>query len=172
MNIDLPNLCNQKIFTNLFKENIKPLRNFLYFKFGDTEQANDVAQEAFTKLWENCSKVSIEKAKSYVYTIANNTTLNLIKHQKVVLQYKNSTDKPSIFIESPEFQMQEADFKQKLENAINQLTEAQRVCFLMHRIEDKKYAEIAEILGISVKAVEKRMHGALQALKNNIKEFK
>lgn len=172
MNVDFSNLCNPNIFTNFFNQNIQSLRNFLYYKYGDLEQANDIAQESFTKLWENCSKVVLEKAKSYVFTVANNASLNEIKHHKVVLNYQNTSDKSAVFIESPDFQMQESDFKQRLDFALNQLTESQRVCFLMHRIEDKKYAEIAEILGISVKAVEKRMHGALLMLKKHIKEFR
>lgn len=172
MNVDFSNLCNPNIFTNFFNQNIKSLRNFLYYKYGDLEQANDIAQESFTKLWENCSKVNLEKAKSYVFTVANNASLNEIKHQKVVLHYQKTIDKSTVYIESPDFQMQESDFKQRLEFALNQLTESQRVCFLMHRMEDKKYAEIAEILGISVKAVEKRMHGALLMLKKHIKEFR
>jgi RNA polymerase sigma-70 factor (ECF subfamily) len=52
------------------------------------------------------------------------------------------------------------------------LTEAQRTAFLLHRIEGKKYQEIADMLGISVKAVEKRIHGALVTLREEIEQFK
>jgi RNA polymerase sigma-70 factor (ECF subfamily) len=54
----------------------------------------------------------------------------------------------------------------KLHNAIENLSEAQRTAFLLNRIDGKKYAEIADMLGISVKAVEKRISGALVALRN------
>ena len=80
-------ICNEIIFSNFFKNNIKLIRNYLYFKFGNEEQANDMAQEAFIKLWENCSDVPPEKAKSFLYTVANNATLNQIAHKKVVLNY-------------------------------------------------------------------------------------
>jgi DNA-directed RNA polymerase specialized sigma24 family protein len=78
-------ICNEFIFSNFFQSNVKTLRNYLFFKFGNEEQANDITQEAFIKLWENCANVPQEKAKSYLYTVANNTTLNQIAHQKVVL---------------------------------------------------------------------------------------
>ena len=74
-------ICNEIIFSNFFKNNIKLIRNYLYFKFGNEEQANDMAQEAFIKLWENCSDVPPEKAKSFLYTVANNATLNQIAHK-------------------------------------------------------------------------------------------
>ena len=52
------------------------------------------------------------------------------------------------------------------------MTEGQRTAFLLNRIEGKKYAEIAVMLDISVKAVEKRIHGALISLRANIEQFK
>jgi len=165
-------ICNEIIFSDFFKSNIKSVRNYLYFKFGNEEQANDMAQDAFIKLWENCTDVPPEKAKSFLYTVANNATLNQIAHQKVVLNYaknNSNSDKNNI---SPEFIFEEEQFKTKLDKAINNLTEAQRTAFLLHRIEGKKYFEIAEILGIGVKAVEKRIHGALVSLRIEIEQIK
>lgn len=165
-------ICEEKLFSSFFKANVKSLRNYLYFKFGNEEKANDITQEAFIKLWENCKKVPLEKAKSYIYTIANNSSLNEIAHQKVVLKYvqnNSSQDRTNL---SPEFLIEEEQFKEKLEKAINKLTEAQRTAFLLHRIEGKKYHEIAIMLDISVKAVEKRIHGALVSLRIEIEQFR
>jgi RNA polymerase sigma factor (sigma-70 family) len=63
-------------------------------------------------------------------------------------------------------------FRQKFDKALAGLTEAQRTALLLNRIEGKKYREIAEMLGISVKAVEKRIHGALQYLSEHIENFR
>ena len=169
---DSNGICEELIFSKFFKANVKSLRNYLYFKFGNEEKANDATQDAFIKLWENCKKVPLEKAKSYLYTIANNTSLNEIAHQKVVLKYvQNNTanDKTNL---NPEYLLEEEQFKQKLEKAIEKLTEGQRTAFLLNRIEGKKYHEIAIMLDISVKAVEKRIHGALISLRTDIEEFK
>jgi RNA polymerase sigma-70 factor (ECF subfamily) len=165
-------ICNELIFSTFFKANVKTLRNYLFFKFGNEEQANDIAQEAFIKLWENCANVPEEKAKSYIYTVANNATLNQIAHQKVVLNYAKSSINSDENNLTPEFLIEEEQFKTKLEKAISNLTEAQRVAFLLNRIEGKKYKEIAELLNISVKAVEKRIHGALVSLRTEIEQIK
>jgi RNA polymerase sigma factor (sigma-70 family) len=165
-------ICNEIIYSRFFKDNVKSIRNYLYFKYGNEEQSNDMAQEAFIKLWENCADVPPEKAKSFLYTVANNATLNQIAHQKVVLNYSKSNsllDRTNI---NPEFILEEDQFKIKLEKAIANLTEGQRTAFLLNRIEGKKYAEIAIMLDISVKAVEKRIHGALLSLRTNIEQFK
>jgi len=165
-------VCEELVFAGFFKAHVKPLRNFLYYKFGNDEQANDAAQEAFMKLWENCGSVPLAKARSYIYKVAGNATLNVIAHQKVVLEYAKSANPVQHTSESPEFILEEQQFKTKLERAIQNLTEAQRTAFLLHRIDGKKYAEIAEMLDISIKAVEKRIHGALVSLRLEIENIK
>lgn len=74
--------------------------------------------------------------------------------------------------ENPEHILEQEQFESKLLKAINNINETQRVAFLMHRIDGKKYAEIASELNISVKAVEKRIHLALIELKKEIENFK
>lgn len=165
-------ICKEHIFSGFFKSHAKALRNYLYYKFGNEDQAEDATQEAFIKLWQNCADVPVEKAKSYIYTIANNTSLNVIAHQKVVLNYAKNSGKSELMNENPEYLLEEDQFKTKLLNAIERLNETQRVAFLMHRIDGKKYIEIAEILGISVKAVEKRIHLALLELRKEFDHFK
>lgn len=164
-------ICEEMAFTSFFRLNATALRNYLLYKFGNEEHANDVVQETFIKLWENCASVPVEKAKSYIYTIANNASLNVIAHQKVVLNYsKNNVSERTA--ENPEFILEEQEFKTKLQAAIANLTESQRTAFLLNRIDGKKYAEIAEMLDISVKAVEKRISGALVSLRKEIANLK
>jgi RNA polymerase sigma-70 factor (ECF subfamily) len=98
--------------------------------------------------------------------------LNVIAHQKVVLNYAKNSGKSELTNENPEFILEEDQFKTKLNNAIQNLNETQRVAFLMHRIDGKKYAEIAAELEISVKAVEKRIHLALVELRKEFDHFK
>ncbi|MDR6967832.1 RNA polymerase sigma-70 factor (ECF subfamily) [Flavobacterium arsenatis] len=161
-------VCEERVYSRFFQSNVKVLRNHLLYKFGNEEQANDMAQEAFIKLWENCSEVPLEKAKSFIYKVANNATLNKIAHQKVVVAFAQKTNPMHHTNESPEFILEHEQFKTKLEKAIQNLTESQRTAFLLNRIDGKKYSEIAEILDISVKAVEKRISGALFSLRKEI----
>ncbi|CAL2103124.1 RNA polymerase sigma-70 factor, ECF subfamily [Tenacibaculum sp. 190130A14a] len=161
------NVCNPKVFEDVFKKNAETLRNFMYYKCGNMDLAEDFVQESFVKLWDNCSKVIEEKAKSFLFTVANNLFLNNVAHKKVVLKHQKNA-KPSITNESPEFILEEKEFLVKLEKAIQDLPEKQREVFLLNRIDKKKYKEIAELLGISTKAVEKRMSQALKTLREKI----
>ncbi|WP_445457295.1 RNA polymerase sigma factor [Flavobacterium sp. HNIBRBA15423] len=166
------NICEERFFTAFFKSNVKSLRNYLLYKFGNEEQAEDITQEAFVKLWQNCKDIPIEKAKSYLYTVANNASLNVISHQKVILEYSKNNKLDDRNNENPEHILEQKQFKEKLLKAINTINETQRIAFLMHRIDGKKYSEIAEELNISVKAVEKRIHLALIEIKKEITNFK
>lgn len=164
------NICEELLFEKFYKKHAKNLHDFLYYKFGNHLNPQDKVQEAFIKLWQNCGKVSLTKAKSFLFTTANNLMLNAIAHEKVVLKY-NKTPQKTATNESPEFVMQEKEYQNKLQNAINKLTEAQRTAFLLNRVEGKRFKEIAELLDISTKAVEKRIYGALKKLREDIDEL-
>ena len=69
---------------------------------------------------------------------------------------------------SPEEELEFLELQQKYEDALMKLPEGQRVVFLMSRMEELSYAEIAARLSLSVKAVEKRMSGALARIRKEI----
>jgi RNA polymerase sigma-70 factor (family 1) len=161
------NVCKEKVFKDLFMTYSKDLHDFLYYKYGENNAPQDIVQVAFEKLWKNCEKVSPEKAKSYLFTVANNEMLNALSRKKTVLNYHQQKTK-NYTVETPEFLMEEKEYGERLQKAIGELTEDQRVTFLLNRIEGKKHQEIADMLGISRKAVEKRIYSALKILKEKV----
>jgi len=165
------NICEEAIFSKLYGKFSKDLHNFIYYKYGDHLNPEDKVQEAFIKLWENCGKIAPDKAKSFLFSVANNLTLNAIKHEKVKLKYA-SISQPIQTNETPEFVLEEAQYLEKYQLALSKLTEEKRVAFLLNRVDGKKHKEIAEILNISRKAVEKRIYSALEQLRVDIEELK
>lgn len=157
-------------FTELFNKLYQPVRNFVYYQTGDTAVADDIAQDTFSKIWEKRGTVRRETAKQLAFKIASNLCKNRFKHQKIVLVFKNR-DHFTGTAESPEFEMELNQFNDRLKSAINSLNEKNRTVFLMNRIDGMTYNEIAGNLGLSVKAIEKRMKNALDDLKTKI-EFK
>lgn len=170
MEVSTESVCEQRIFTSLYKSHAKTIRNHIFYKCGDIDQAEDIMQEAFIKLWDNCKKVILEKARAFLYKVSSNLFLNQVAHQKVRLNYASLPHSDSN-IESPDFILEEKEFMDKLQHAISELSDKQREVFLLNRIDKKTYAEIAEMLAISIKAVEKRMHLALQKLRITIKNI-
>jgi len=162
------NTCEKTVFSKLHERYAKDLHDFIYYKFGEHYNPKDKVQEAFMKLWENCKKISPDKAKSYLFSVANNTTLNTIKHRKVVLKYETDASKSTSNNQDPQFLLEEKEYLSKYQKALSKLTEEKRVTFMLNRVEGKKHKEIAELLGISRKAVEKRIYSALKQLRQDI----
>ena len=126
-------------------------------------------QDIFIKLWNNCKDVPLDKARSYLFTLAKNHFLKNVEKKQVRLRYRNSISE-KVNKEDPQFKLEQDEYKARLENAINHLPDGQREVFLMNRIEKKTYVQMAEELGISKTAVEKRMQKALLKMKTILEE--
>lgn len=159
------NVCEEKVFEGLFLQLSKSLRDYLFFLCGDRQKSDDVVQDIFVKLWEKCKDVPPAKARAFLFKIAKNQFLTDVEKQKVRLRYK-SEKQTKTNTEDTQFELESAEFKQKLEDAIAALPEGQREVFLMNRIQKMTYAEIAEALEVSQKAVEKRMSKALKKMRS------
>jgi RNA polymerase sigma-70 factor (ECF subfamily) len=151
-------------FKSIFDEYYRPLKNFLYYKLTDKDLAEDITQEVFIRAWDKRDTILLESVKSYLYKIANNLAINHFNSAKTRFELKLE-DHDSTVSESPHYVMEKDEFAAKLNRALDNLPESQRVVFLMNRIDDLTYREIAERMEISVKAVEKRMQGALESLR-------
>ena len=162
------NLCNEQLFNEIFRKHAKELHDFLYYKYGKENNPKDLVQEAFLKLWNNCHKVKYEKARSFLFTVANHQMLNELSRKKTVLNFAVNVPGKRHTDESPEYVFREKEYMNNLKEGIENLTNEQRTAFLLNRIEGKRHKEIAEILGISRKAVEKRIYTALKKLKNRV----
>ena len=167
MKEELPKIGDPEVFEAIFRSYTKELKRFLYFKTGEMALAEDILQDTFVELWNNCDNVSYGKVKNYLFTVANNKFLNLKKREKMLRAHHKAIP-GKIVNETPEFLMLEQEFMMKIERTIANLTENQREVFLLNRIEKKKYKEIAVLLNVSIKTVEKRMHLALKTMKEQI----
>lgn len=165
------NICEEKVFSQIYKEYAEDLHDYLYYKYGSGYDPNDTVQDAFSKLWQKCKEVVFEKAKGFVFMIAKNSMLNKIKHQKVVLKYLEISPK-NYTNESPEFILEQQQFYSKYQKALSKLTNEQRVAFLLNKVEGKKHQEIADMLKITKKVVEYRIYSAFKIIKEEIKELK
>ena len=149
-------LCDDRVYETFFRTHAKALRNLLFVKFGDMSQAEDLVQEAFVKIWDNCSSVEFKTAKSYLYKIAINLGISKKRHEQVKFKYQELKISTGNFStnESPEFIMQENEFMEKFKRVIANLPDRQREVFLLNKVEKKTYREIAELSNVSVKAIE------------------
>lgn len=170
---------DEKAFEKVFKSEYNRIVGFCQQFVGDRHKAQNVAQEAFVKLWLNKEKIdTVNGIRSFLYTASKTGCLNLIRHQKVVSKYSDKqlqAKEGDLFretLESFNFDVLELT---ELENLINQsiqeLPEKCRLVFTMSRMEGKKNSEIADELSITVKSVEANITRALKTLREKLSEY-
>lgn len=154
-------------YQQIFKELYRPIRNFIYFRCSDADLAEDITQDTFLKLWETRSKIDRSTVKAYLYKIAQNNTINHQKRQQLFFQFMRKAGSEKEY-DTPEKMVEMEQYEEKLQKALAQLPEGGREVFLMNRLEDLTYVEIADRLGLSVKAIEKRMSKVLKILREHL----
>ncbi len=160
-----PSVCDEQVYNQIYKAHAESLRNYLYYKFGDMKQAEDVVHDSFIKLWSKCSSIIYETAANFLYKISSNLMIDTLRSKKVALKFeKGLTITPDK--EDPYFHLRSKEFRLQIEKTISELPEKQREAFLLNRIDKLTYKEIAVRLGVSTTAVEKRIAKALLKLKS------
>jgi RNA polymerase sigma-70 factor (family 1) len=155
-------------FRTIFDTYYESIRNFVYYKTGNIELAEDIVQETFLKIWNHRSKIKQETIKSLLYIIASNNIKSHFRHQKVVFNFVNSNDKEDNSRESADSNIRQEELQAKLQHILADMPEKNREVFLMNRMDNLTYNDIAERLKLSVKSIEKRMHEALLFIRERI----
>ena len=155
-------------FKTCFDQYFDAIRNYIYYKSGDSQLATDIAQDVFLKLWEKDVEFIEIATKSLLYKMANQRFIDFVRKSKVINTYQAKIHLSIKDSMNPQSQMEYKELKKRYELALARLPDKQREVFLMSRIEELTYSEIALRLNISVKAVEKRMYNALQKLRKII----
>jgi RNA polymerase sigma-70 factor (ECF subfamily) len=137
------------------------------YRGADSELATDIAQDVFMKLWEKKLDYEEGRTKSLLYKMASDAFISHFRKTKVAAKYEQSMEL-KIETDDPEKQLQYKEMEVSYQQALTDLSEKQREVFLMNRSEEMTYKEIAERLGLSVKAVEKRMSQALSFLRERL----
>jgi RNA polymerase sigma-70 factor (ECF subfamily) len=153
-------------FRALFDLYQQSIYNFIYLKLKDTAAAEDVVQEAFIRVWENRLQLDEDRSvRTYLFTIANNLALNVIRHQKIVLKHQAERSQESMAADETYLEVESRELQNAFIKALMDLPKAPRQAFMLSRFEDMKYKEIADRLGISVKTVENHIGKALKLLR-------
>jgi RNA polymerase sigma factor (sigma-70 family) len=154
-------------FEKIFKDWYVPVRNYLFYKTADSQAAEDITQDVFLKVWEKKNDIKIETVQYLIFKIATNLFINRHEHMNVRYRFINNYSGNTMSV-AADYELEMKEFDEKLQAALANLDDKKRTVFLMNRIDGFTYSQIANILGITVKAVEKRMEKALAFLKERI----
>ncbi|SHF29697.1 RNA polymerase sigma factor [Pedobacter caeni] len=163
---------NQDAFTEIYDRYWRIMYGHVYKMLLDEEESKDVIQELFSALWINSDRVPDQlNLSGYLYVMAKNKVLNLIRKNKFQTAYLNSL---SGFITEASTatmdQLNERDLAAAIEKEIQGLPPRMKEVFELSRKENLTYKEIAERLGTSEETVKKQMHNSIRSIKHRLKE--
>ncbi len=147
------NDCVNQYADNVFR--------FIVKNLGHQEDARDIVQTAFEKLWRNKDQVEHEKCKSYLFTVAYNQMIDHIRKSKRIYLKEEFGEETRGVQYQPVPQMKKA-----LQEALSRLNETQRSLVMLKDYEGYSYDEIGKITGLSESQVKVYLHRARVTLKN------
>ena len=158
MNTEQYNRCVEQYADRLFRFAFSSLRN--------REQAEDVVQESFARVWEKVKTVDYAKAKSYLFTTAHHAMIDEVRQRQHFADIESYPTDELKSTTSPY-----PDVNDILQQALTTLPEAQRNALLLRDYEGYSYQEIGDITGMTEAQVKVNIFRARTALKNKLKSI-
>lgn len=144
---------------DLFSDNVY---RFILKNIKDQDKAKDIIQDTYEKLWVNAEKVAFLKVKSYIFTTAYHTMIDLIRKEKKQADFECVN--PELYSHNEQY----SDLSEILDEAVKKLPEIQRSVVLLRDYEGYSYKEIAEITELNESQVKVYIYRARVFLKNYI----
>ncbi len=163
-----------KVFEGVFRRYYSPLCLYAIGITGRTDIAEEIVQDLFYVLWRDRDSFQIlTSLNGYLYKAVRNRSLQYCEHREVKDRHKDKTisEKEEVFDSTPEEQLEYKELQELINRTLSKMPERRIRIFRMQRFEGKKYAEIANILSISIKTVEAEMTKALQSLRREIENY-
>lgn len=149
-----------KEYNQCVKEHADGVYRFILKNLRNSEDARDVVQSAFEKMWAGRATVDGTRNKAYLFTVAYHQMIDHIRKSKMVVVKKE------LLMDVPVYNSQNMLTRKILETALARLNEIQRSLVLLKDYEGYSYEEIGEITGLSSSQVKVYLHRARIQLKN------
>lgn len=165
---------DEKAFQQVFELYVDGLLRFSISILKNKGLAEEAVSDVFFNVWVHRSKLSqIENFKAYLFASVRNTALNYLEKERrsKVMQLEDLS--VSILIDEicPESELISKELKEAINQAINHLPERCKLIFVLAKIEQLKYKEIARILDISVKTIDNQLTIAIKKIGEEIQHY-
>ncbi len=173
---------SEQAFEHLVRRYEVTLLNFLFRYLRDAQEAEEVFQEAFIRVYTKAGRFDPgKKFKTWLYTIALNLARTSLKRRRAapLLARVDATgaERDKIVLEgeapedySPERRLETSEIGELVKDAVKSLPERQQEVFMLFQYQGLNYAEIAAVLDRPLGTIKSQMHYAVLALREKLKE--
>lgn len=159
-----------KAFDRIFLAYFSKVKFFIRSIIGHEEDAKELAQDIFVKLWETRLNINIDKSfDSLLYTMSRNAAFNYIKHKNVSISYLNAIPNNAKYsVSDTEELVYAKEIQLLIDLTVSKMPDQRKRIFQYSRQDGLTNSEIAERLNINKKTVENQLSLALSELKRTI----
>ena len=164
---------DQSAFTELVIRYQRQIYNAAFWILRRGEDANDITQEVFLRVAERMDEYDPRfKFFSWIYRIAVNESLNLLRRNKLEHPLTNELDLSAMDGAGPEQQLGDAQLYKRIQNALMRMTTNDRTVLSLRHFSECSYEEIGQILDLDAKTVKSRLFEARQRLGNALADLR
>ncbi len=161
---------NTQAFGKLVVRYQHRLVRFATRMLGDADEAQDIAQETFLRLWRSRCPVQGDLT-AYLFRIARNFCLDHFRTHHPTETLDETTERPTSPEGSPAASLQSQALAEMVRSGVQALPEAQRVIFVLSHYEEMSYREIAHVVGCPIGTVASRKFQAVETLRRRLKPW-
>jgi len=149
---------------------------FAYYCLGSREEAEDVTQEVLLRLWENCQRIDRNRLPGWIVRVTRNACYDALRrrqaYRSVVASDRpgDAVDRAACLEPDPQAQAEASDFRGHLERALSRMAEPYRTIVILREVQDLKYAQISEALGMPLNTIKAYLHRGRRMLRDQLRE--
>jgi len=174
---------DRRAFEELVDKYKRPVINVIYRMLGDATEAEDLAQNVFVQVYKSADRYrATAKFSTWLFTIARNLCLNEIRRrsrhraESLDATHPEQDDRAEPQFEdtkgfSPPETLLHEELEEKIQQALSDLPDHQRLAILLCRQDELSYEDIARVLGCSLSATKSLIHRGREALKQKLKPY-
>lgn len=158
---ELVDSCQRQVFT------------YASYLLGRPEDAEEVTQEAFLRLWTSWSGIDRDRAAAWLMRVTRNLCFDRLRHVKVVREHFGDGGEDAVATAadnapSPALRAEGAELRRRLEEALRVLDEPMRSVVVLREVQGFKYREIAEILELPLNTVRVYLHRGRRRIRERL----
>jgi RNA polymerase sigma-70 factor (ECF subfamily) len=159
-------------FEIIVRSYVKELGSFAKYFVKSHDVAEDIVQNLFIHLWEKKNSIRIKgRLRTYLFAAIRNRSLDYLKHQSIDQKYSYGYSQLVPLPSTPHEIVELRELDDLIMKALEKLPERRRIVFILNKYCNMTYAEIAEILEITVKTVDAHMVNAVKSLRSDLQSL-